>query len=74
MCCIADDTCDAHLPEFLDRFRHFMGYIQGDKHAINRIVLEALEDCAQNNVKYIELRFSPFLLASADIEPHQESL
>ena len=47
---------------------------KGDKHAINRIVLEGLEDCAQNNVKYIELRFCPFLLASAEIEPHQESL
>ena len=28
LCCIEDDTCDKNLPEFLDRFRHFMGYIQ----------------------------------------------
>ena len=74
LCCIADGECDKHLPAFLDRFRHFMGFIQGDHHAISRIVLEALEDCANNYVKYIELRFCPFLLASADIEPHQDSL
>ena len=51
-----------------------MHYIQGDPKAIKRIVLEALEDCWVNHIKYIELRFCPFFLASKNIEPYFKSL
>ena len=61
------------LSELSNQF-YVTQFTQGDKHALNRVVVEALEDCAQNNIKYIELRFCPFLLASAEIEPYQESL
>ncbi|MEG0774999.1 adenosine deaminase [Clostridium sp.] len=51
--------CDS-LDEYLKRF-HLPNLVMQSKENLRRITLELLEDCAEENVKYIEIRFAPVL-------------
>lgn len=52
-------TCES-LKEYLEKFGMILKTLQKPEY-LYRNTLEVLEDAALNNVKYIELRFSPFL-------------
>ncbi len=52
------------LLEALDRFDRFRAPIRG-RRAVARIVREAIHDAAADNVRRLELRFSPLTLASS---------
>jgi adenosine deaminase len=51
--------CDS-LDEYLKRF-HLPNLVMQSKENLRRITMELLEDCAEENVKYIEIRFAPAL-------------
>ncbi|XP_053382825.1 adenosine deaminase-like [Mercenaria mercenaria] len=57
------------LYKVLASFVVFMPIIAGDREAISRLVYEFCEDCARNNIKYVEARYSPHLLASSEPKP-----
>nr|ACI68038.1 Adenosine deaminase [Salmo salar] len=59
----------ATLTEFLGKFAAYMHVIAGDREAIKRIAYEFVEDKAKEGVIYVEVRYSPHLLANADVEP-----
>uniref|UniRef100_UPI00358ED3AB adenosine deaminase isoform X2 n=1 Tax=Myxine glutinosa TaxID=7769 RepID=UPI00358ED3AB len=42
---------------------------RGDKEAIRRVAYELVQDKAREGVVYLEVRYSPQLLATADVEP-----
>ena len=48
------------LDEYLKRFE-IPNLIMQSKESLRRITFELLEDCARENVKYIEVRFAPLL-------------
>lgn len=56
---IAPFEC-ASLDEYLERFELPITIMQS-KASIKRIAFELLEDAAQENIKYIEIRFAPLL-------------
>ena len=44
-------------------------FSSGCKDSIARVVREAIEDKSRDGVRYLELRFSPHLLANCDVTP-----
>lgn len=48
------------LDEYLKRF-HLPNLVMQSRENLRRITMELLEDCAEENVKYIEIRFAPVL-------------
>ncbi|XP_056129869.1 adenosine deaminase isoform X1 [Lampris incognitus] len=59
----------ATLTEFLGKFAEYMHVIAGDREAIKRIAYEFVEDKAKEGVIYVEVRYSPHLLANTQVEP-----
>ncbi len=56
---IAPEDCTS-LEEYLKRFE-IPNLVMQSKESLSRITYELLEDCAKENVKYIEVRFAPLL-------------
>lgn len=56
---IAPETC-RDLDEYLQRFQLPLSVMQTES-ALKRIAFELFEDAAQENVKYLEVRFAPLL-------------
>ncbi|XP_030067680.1 adenosine deaminase [Microcaecilia unicolor] len=57
------------LTEFLAKFNHYMPAIAGDREAVKRIAYEFLEMRAKEGVMYVEVRYSPHLLANSKVDP-----
>ncbi|KAF7480755.1 hypothetical protein GHT09_007975 [Marmota monax] len=57
------------LPEFLSKFDYYMPAIAGSREAIKRIAYEFVEMKAKEGVVYVEVRYSPHLLANSKVEP-----
>ncbi|EHH50009.1 Adenosine deaminase [Macaca fascicularis] len=57
------------LPEFLAKFDYYMPVIAGCREAIKRIAYEFIEMKAKEGVVYVEVRYSPHLLANSKVEP-----
>lgn len=57
------------LPEFLEKFNHYMPAIAGSREAIKRIAYEFVEMKAKEGVVYVEVRYSPHLLANSQVTP-----
>uniref|UniRef100_A0A673ULL7 Adenosine deaminase n=1 Tax=Suricata suricatta TaxID=37032 RepID=A0A673ULL7_SURSU len=57
------------LPGFLAKFDYYMPAIAGSREAIKRIAYEFVEMKAKEGVVYVEVRYSPHLLANAKVEP-----
>ncbi|XP_021094573.1 adenosine deaminase isoform X3 [Heterocephalus glaber] len=57
------------LPEFLTKFEYYMPVIAGSREAIKRIAYEFVETKAKEGVVYVEVRYSPHLLANSKVEP-----
>lgn len=57
------------LPEFLEKFNYYMPAIAGSREAIKRIAYEFVEMKAKEGVVYVEVRYSPHLLANSKVEP-----
>ncbi|XP_058266580.1 adenosine deaminase isoform X2 [Hemibagrus wyckioides] len=51
--------------------RHSICLISGDREAIKRIAYEFVETKAKEGVIYVEVRYSPHLMANCDVEPIQ---
>lgn len=47
----------------------FVILFRGDREAISRLVYEFCEDCSRNNIRYVEARYSPHLLANSEPKP-----
>ena len=58
------------LPEYLERFRLTLAVMQDDE-AIERIAYELAIDHAEENVRYVEARFSPVLNTEQGMRPHE---
>ena len=59
---ITDDPPD--YQRFLEKFRLLRNFYTS-KEAVQRVVREAIVDAAQDNIRYLELRFNPEALANA---------
>ncbi|KAM9855121.1 adenosine deaminase [Aulostomus maculatus] len=59
----------ATLTQFLSKFEAYMHVIAGDREAIKRIAYEFVEDKAKEGVIYVEVRYSPHLLANTEVDP-----
>lgn len=46
-----------------------MLFFRGDREAIKRIAYEFVEDKAKEGVIYVEVRYSPHLLANTKVDP-----
>ncbi|XP_069058057.1 adenosine deaminase-like isoform X1 [Pleurodeles waltl] len=57
------------LSEFLSKFNIFMPVVAGDREAIKRIAYEFVEIKAKEGVIYVEVRYSPHLLANCKVDP-----
>ncbi|XP_072489777.1 adenosine deaminase isoform X1 [Notamacropus eugenii] len=57
------------LPEFLAKFDYYMPAIAGDREAIKRVAYEFVEMKAKEGVVYVEVRYSPHLLANSKVDP-----
>ncbi|XP_051832458.1 adenosine deaminase [Antechinus flavipes] len=57
------------LPEFLKKFEYYMPAIAGDREAIKRVAYEFVEMKAKEGVVYVEVRYSPHLLANSKVKP-----
>ncbi|XP_063319438.1 adenosine deaminase [Pelmatolapia mariae] len=57
------------LTSFLEKFNEYMHVIAGDREAIKRIACEFVEDKAKEGVIYVEVRYSPHLLANSGVKP-----
>ncbi|XP_062445049.1 adenosine deaminase isoform X2 [Rhea pennata] len=57
------------LTQFLQKFNHYMPAIAGDREAVRRIAYELVETKAKEGVIYVEVRYSPHLLANCKVEP-----
>ena len=65
---------DADLPDFqnfLNKFKVFRGFYPSRK-AIEKVAYGAVEDAARDNVKYLELRYSPTHFACGQGFPEEE--
>lgn len=51
-----------------DSLTHFYPY-RGDREAIKRVAYEFVETKAMEGVVYVEVRYSPHLLANSGVEP-----
>jgi adenosine deaminase len=56
---VCGDACES-LEEYLDAFQHTLSVLQ-EPEAMRRAACELVEDAARENVRYIEVRFSPIL-------------
>lgn len=54
------------LERLLLSFSYFMPILTGSKAALKRIAYELCEDCAKQNIRYTEVRYSPHLFANTD--------
>uniref|UniRef100_A0A8D3DZ75 Adenosine deaminase n=1 Tax=Scophthalmus maximus TaxID=52904 RepID=A0A8D3DZ75_SCOMX len=59
----------ATLTKFLGKFAEYMHVVAGDREAIKRIAYEFVEDKAKEGVIYVEVRYSPHLLANTKVDP-----
>ncbi|XP_028849404.1 adenosine deaminase [Denticeps clupeoides] len=66
LCTLQEPSC---LTDFLSKFSLFMPVIAGDRKAIKRIAYEFVEDKAKEGVAYVEVRYSPHLLANSNVDP-----
>ncbi|XP_053704810.1 adenosine deaminase [Synchiropus splendidus] len=57
------------LTQFIGKFAVYMHVLAGDREAIRRIAYEFVEDKAKEGVIYVEVRYSPHLLANSDVDP-----
>ncbi|XP_069351987.1 adenosine deaminase isoform X2 [Eulemur rufifrons] len=57
------------LPGFLAKFDYYMPAVAGSREAIKRIAYEFVEMKAKEGVVYVEVRYSPHLLANSKVEP-----
>ncbi|KAK2851903.1 hypothetical protein Q5P01_008179 [Channa striata] len=57
------------LTTFLEKFGLYMHVVAGDKAAIKRIAYEFVEDKAKEGAIYVEVRYSPHLLANCKVDP-----
>ncbi|XP_006881786.1 PREDICTED: adenosine deaminase [Elephantulus edwardii] len=57
------------LPGFLAKFDYYMPAIAGCREAIKRIAYEFVEMKAKEGVVYVEVRYSPHLLANSKVHP-----
>ncbi|OXB54960.1 hypothetical protein ASZ78_006124 [Callipepla squamata] len=57
------------LKLFLEKFNHYMPAIAGDREAVRRIAYELVETKAKEGIVYMEVRYSPHLLANCRVEP-----
>ncbi|XP_037668397.1 adenosine deaminase isoform X1 [Choloepus didactylus] len=57
------------LPGFLAKFNYYMPAIVGSREAIKRIAYEFVEMKAKEGVVYVEVRYSPHLLANSKVKP-----
>ncbi|XP_048205437.1 adenosine deaminase isoform X2 [Perognathus longimembris pacificus] len=57
------------LPYFLTKFNIYMPVIAGCREAIKRIAYEIVEMKAKEGVVYMEVRYSPHLLANSKVDP-----
>ncbi|XP_027477815.1 adenosine deaminase isoform X3 [Zalophus californianus] len=57
------------LSGFLAKFDYYMPAIAGCREAIERIAYEFVEMKAKEDVVYVEVRYSPHLLANSKVEP-----
>uniref|UniRef100_A0A8C3S2R4 Adenosine deaminase n=1 Tax=Chelydra serpentina TaxID=8475 RepID=A0A8C3S2R4_CHESE len=57
------------LPQFLEKFALYMPSIAGDHDAVRRIAYEFVEMKAKEGVIYVEVRYSPHLLANCKVHP-----
>ncbi|XP_059562964.1 adenosine deaminase isoform X2 [Myotis daubentonii] len=57
------------LPGFLAKFNYYMPAIAGCREAIKRIAYEFVEMKAKEGVVYVEVRYSPHLLANYKVAP-----
>ncbi|XP_025854523.1 adenosine deaminase isoform X2 [Vulpes vulpes] len=57
------------FPGFLAKFNYYMPAIAGSREAIKRIAYEFVEMKAKEGVVYVEVRYSPHLLANCKVEP-----
>ncbi|XP_068005887.1 adenosine deaminase [Melanerpes formicivorus] len=55
--------------KFLEKFNHYMPAIAGDREAVRRIAYELVETKAKEGVVYVEVRYSPHLLANCRVDP-----
>ncbi|XP_032377200.1 adenosine deaminase [Etheostoma spectabile] len=59
----------ATLTTFLGKFEEYMHVVAGDREAIERMAYELVEDKAKEGVIYVEVRYSPHLLANTKVDP-----
>ncbi|KAM9589860.1 adenosine deaminase isoform 1-T1 [Trichechus inunguis] len=57
------------LTEFLAKFDYYMPTIAGCREAIKRIAYEFVQMKAKEGVVYVEVRYSPHLLANSKVKP-----
>ncbi|XP_069739819.1 adenosine deaminase [Narcine bancroftii] len=57
------------LTQFLKRFCYYMPAIAGDREAVKRIAYELVEMKAKEGIIYLEVRYSPHLLANSNVDP-----
>ncbi|XP_008939950.1 PREDICTED: adenosine deaminase, partial [Merops nubicus] len=57
------------LTQFLEKFNHYMPAIAGDREAVRRIAYELVETKAKEGIIYVEVRYSPHLLANCRVDP-----
>ncbi|KAH0619111.1 hypothetical protein JD844_018791, partial [Phrynosoma platyrhinos] len=57
------------LTQFLAKFSIYMPAIAGDREAIERIAYEFMEMKAKEGIIYVEVRYSPHLLANCEVHP-----
>ncbi|XP_045050821.1 adenosine deaminase isoform X2 [Desmodus rotundus] len=57
------------LPEFLAKFDYYMPAIAGCREAIKRVAYEFVETKSKEGVVYVEVRYSPHLLANSKVKP-----
>ncbi|XP_065422000.1 adenosine deaminase isoform X3 [Chrysemys picta bellii] len=57
------------LTQFLEKFSFYMPAIAGDRDAVRRIAYEFVEMKAKEGVIYVEVRYSPHLLANCKVQP-----
>ncbi len=65
---VVDDA--GNLEDYLERFHLTLALMQ-DAEAIERVAYELAEDHANENVRYVEARFSPILNAQGELQAHE---